>query len=327
MPSAYKNNSNKELRNNTTAIRPIEGAIVGRLEIACFSVTIYALYDILHSVKIAIIIILAVSVAIVSFFFGWVELALPAGTHGIAFTKSGGWDKSPVVPGGVTWRWERLIPTNMTLYKFDLTPRVVEGSISGALPSADRYAAEIDIDPSHFNYDLRLICQLRLRAEYLPQLVAESDLRPDKLSALYQQTASAAAAAAVTELLSEEMPTPSVSIEMLGDQVRQWITFNHPEIDVVKIDLIPHSLPDPDLYLQAKAAFASRIDSQQHARLAVLDEMAQAREQAIQRLDLLQMFGVVLDDFPHLVELLSSDPHLLSQVLQQVMGVAENPSN
>ena len=277
--------------------------------------------------KAAITILLAISVAIVSFFFGWVELALPAGTHGIAFTKSGGWDKSPIVPGGVTWRWERLIPTNMTLYKFDLTPHVIARDFSGMLRSADHYASEIDVDPSHFSYDLRLICQLRLRAEHLPQLVAESDLRPDKLSAWYQQAAKSAVDAAIDALLSGEVSTEFAFPKSLREQVRRWITVNHPEIDVVELNLIPHSIPDPDLYLQAKEAFASRIDSHQHARLAILDEITQAHEQAILRLDLLQMLGVVLDDFPQLVELLSRDPQVLSQVLNQVMGVSVNPSS
>lgn len=273
--------------------------------------------------KFAITLLSIVLLAVVTFFFGWVELALPAGTHGMVFTKSGGWDKSAIVPGGVTWRWERLIPTNMTLYAFDLTPQIVERVVSGSLPSAERYAAEIDVDLNDFKYEIGLNCQLRLRAEYLPRIVAESDLRPDTLFAWYQQAAASATDAAVTALFSGKMTALLLSPETIGEQVRHWIATRHPALEIIAIDLTSSSIPDHDLYLHAKETFTSRINSQQRARLEAMDDLAQAREQAYQHSEVLRMLGEALKEFPQLVELLSrSDARLLNQVL----GVAEGPS-
>ena len=98
--------------------------------------------------KIAITLLTILALAVAAFFVGWVELSLPPGTYGVAFTKSGGWDEAAVAPGGVTWRWERLIPTNMTLHLFDLAPQEVQRRVAALLPSADVYAAEIGIDPA-----------------------------------------------------------------------------------------------------------------------------------------------------------------------------------
>lgn len=273
--------------------------------------------------KLTITLLLVLGLAATAFFFGWAELVLPAGTYGVAFTKSGGWDEHALVPGGITWRWERLIPTNMTLYAFDLTPQEVKRSVSGLLPSADRYAAEIDIDPADFAYELEITCQLRLRAEHLPRLAAEAELRPEALLKWYRQAAGSAADAAVAALLSEEGAALLLAPQALQEKVQRWTAARHPELEVMAIDLIPYSIPDPDLYLRAKAAFAARINVQQRVRLAVIDELSQTREQAYQRAEMLRTLGRALDEFPELVELLiRSDVRLLNQVL----GIAEVPS-
>ena len=273
--------------------------------------------------KLAITLLLVVALAATAFFFGWAELALPAGTYGVAFTKSGGWDESAIVPGGITWRWERLIPTNMTLYAFDLTPQVVKRDASGLLPSAERYAAEIDIDPADFAYELEVTLQLRLRADHLPLLVAEAELRPETLPTWYKQAAASAADAAVAALLSEAGTALVLDPQTLEDHARRLLAARHPELEVMDIDLMPYSIPDPDLYLRAKAALAARIDAQQRARLAVVDDLAQVREQASQRAEMLRLLGRTLAQYPELVDLLSrSESNLLSQLL----GVAEGPS-
>ena len=268
--------------------------------------------------KFAITLLLIVALAAVAFFVGWSELALPAGSYGVAFTRSGGWDTEVTVPGGVTWRWGRLIPTNMTLYVFDLTPQTVRRRAAARLPSAELYAAQIDIEPAELSYDVGITVRLRLRPDSLPRLAAEEDLRPETLTAWYEQAAAAAGDAATAALLSQDAAALVTDPQALAERTRRWLAGRRPELEITAVELTPHSIPDPDLYARAKAAMAERIDTQQRARLAVLEDLALASEQARQHADMLGELGETLAEYPELADLLSRSP---ADLLGPVLGV------
>ena len=270
--------------------------------------------------KIAITLLLILGLAVAAFFVGWVELALPAGTYGVVFTKSGGWDEEAIAPGGITWRWERLIPTNMTLHLFDLTPQTVQRRVAALLPSADLYAAEIGIDAAALSYELDVTLQLRLRAEHLPPLAAEAELRPDTLPAWYERATAAAADAATEALLSREAAALVMDPHVLEERIRRGLAVRLPELEIIDVDLVPHSIPDPNLYVQAKTAFHERVEAQQRARLAVIANLAFMREQGHQHAEILAILGSTLAQFPELVDLLSRSP---TDLLGQVLGMTQ----
>ena len=273
--------------------------------------------------KIAITLLLILALA-AAFFVGWVQLALPAGAYGVAFTKSGGWDTAAIAPGGVSWRWERLIPTNMTLYVFDLEPQTVDDRRRGALPSAELYASEIDIDAARLSYDVGITVRLRLRPDHLPRLAAEADLRPETLPAWYERAAAAAGDAAAAALSSDAALV--FDPLALRERTRRWLAGRSPELEIVEVELTAYSIPDVDLYARAKAAVAERIDTQHRARLAVIEDSALAGEQARQHAVMLRRLGSTLADYPELGDLLSSSPaDLLGQVLGVTMAGAAAP--
>ena len=270
--------------------------------------------------KIAITLLTILALAVAAFLVGWVELSLPPGTYGVAFTKSGGWDEEVTVPGGITWRWERLIPTNMTLYLFDLTPREVQRRVAAPLPSAEVYAAEIGIDPAALSYDLDVTVRLQLRAEHLPPLAAEAELRPDTLPGWYDSAAAAAADAATAALLSAEAAALAMNPQGLEAGVRRRLAARFPELSILDVELVAHSVPDPDLYRHAKTAFDDRIDARQRARLAVVADLAVVRERAAQHAELLATLGSTLAEFPELADLLTRSP---ADLLGRVLGMAQ----
>lgn len=272
--------------------------------------------------KIAITLLTILALAAAAFFVGWVELALPPGTYGVAFTKSGGWDEEAIAPGGVTWRWERLIPTNMTLHLFDLAPREVQRRVAALLPSAEVYAAEIGIDPEALSYDLGVTVRLQLRAEHLAPLAAGAELRPDTLTAWFDQAAAAAADAAADALLSQESAAVVVNPRSLEEGVLRRLAARFPELEIIDVELVPYSVPDPDIYRHAKAAFDERVDTQQRARLAVVADLAFVREQAAQHAELLAMLGSTLAEFPELVDLLSRSS---ADLLGRMLGMVQPP--
>ena len=280
----------------------------------------YAGHDILPGVKIAITLLTILALAVAAFFVGWVELSLPPGAYGVAFTKSGGWDEEAIAPGGITWRWERLIPTNMTLHLFDLTPREVQRRVAALLPSAEVYAAEIGIDPAALSYDLGVTVRLRIRAEHLAPLAAAAAVRPDTLPAWYGQTTAAAADAAAGALLAGDAAALVSDPRSLEEGVRRLLAARFPEMEIIDVELVPYSVPDADLYRHAKTAFAARVDAQQRARLAVVADLAFMRERAVQHAELLAVLGSTLAEFPELVDLMIRSP---ADLLGRVLGMAQ----
>ena len=268
--------------------------------------------------KFAITLFFILALTATTFLFGWVELVLPPGTYGVVFTKSGGWDEKVIPSGGITWRWERLIPTNMTLYRFDQTSHEVRHRFTNSLPSADVYATELGLDIDEFSYDLGILILLRLRADHLPGLAATQDIRPDTLHAWYDQVPSDAGSVAQSALLSSKATELMMDFRSLEEIVRQQIERQHPNLEVLKVALTPYAIPDYDLYLFAKKAVTERLASQQQARSIVAGDLAFIREQVRQHTASLRELGRTVAEFPDLVALLSSPA---SDLIARVLGM------
>ena len=76
-----------------------------------------------------------------AFWFGLLSIDLEEGEYGVVYTKLKGYEDQAIKSGDFIWRWEALIPTNLTLHTFTLEPRVVALKSSGTLPSGDYYKA------------------------------------------------------------------------------------------------------------------------------------------------------------------------------------------
>ena len=76
--------------------------------------------------KFLVSLLLVVIAAGVAFYFGWIQLQLPADTYGVIFTKTNGFEQNVVKPGTFVWRWQRLLPTNLTLFTYQLKPQESE---------------------------------------------------------------------------------------------------------------------------------------------------------------------------------------------------------
>ena len=117
--------------------------------------------------------VVLVLLAVAVFFVGWVQILIPAGTYAVIHTKTGGYEQEVVTSGEFMWRVERLLPTNMKLYRFK--PEVMEVDVpvvSGVLPSGELYASFMENSPD-FSYEIDLKVFISVIPESLPRLVAE----------------------------------------------------------------------------------------------------------------------------------------------------------
>lgn len=237
---------------------------------------------------------------------GWLQLALEPDTFGVISTRGGGFDPVVVRPRGFTWRWQRLVPKMLTLYRFGLAPRLAELPVSGTLPSGAVYAALVPERPD-FAYELHVAVRYRVKPEALPRLAERDGLRPEGLAEWYR-TADADLVRQVTETaLSSEAPdAPGVAADIAAR-----LPGRVPDLELLDVAPTVIRMPDRELYARLRSLYFAALDARRPAlvdaagRLAVLEAEARIDEQKhLQSAAVLDRYGKLLDEHPGLVQFL-----------------------
>jgi hypothetical protein len=250
----------------------------------------------------AIILVLLVA----AFLGGWLQLALPADTFGVVYTRGRGFDPVVVKPGGFTWRWQRLLPKTLVLHRFTLVPRLAELPVSGTLASGAVYAALVPERPD-FSYELHVTLRYRVRPESLPRLAELDGLRPEGLDEWYR-IADADLARRSTEaaLASSASDASGVAADLVAD-----LPAHVPDLELLDVAPTVIRMPDRELYARLRLTYLASLAAREASlvsaagRLAVLEAEAridaQRHELAIGVLD---RYGEMLDRHPNLIQFL-----------------------
>jgi hypothetical protein len=243
---------------------------------------------------------------VAAFLVGWLQLALEPDTFGVISIRGGGFDPVVVRPRGFTWRWQRLVPKMLVLYRFSLAPRLAELPVSGTLPSGAVYATLVPELPD-FGYELHVTVRYRAKPEALPRLAERDGLRPEGLADWYR-TADADLARQVSETaLSSEAPdAPGVAADIIAR-----LPGRVPDLELLNVAPTVSRMPDRALYARLRSLYFAALDARQDAlvaaagRLAVLEAEAQIDEQKHQQnAAVLERYGKLLDEHPGLIQFL-----------------------
>lgn len=102
-------------------------------------------------------------------------------------SKTGGIYSKPIVPGSFEWRWERLLPTNVTLTAFSTEPVNSVLTVSGTLPGGETYSSLLEGNPS-FSYSMTLQITASVAPEDILELFSTIKfLRRKILTLIYRQ--------------------------------------------------------------------------------------------------------------------------------------------
>lgn len=238
------------------------------------------------------------------FFFGWVQLQIPAGSYGVIFTKTNGWEPSVVEPGTFTWRWQRLIPTNLTLYLYPDTRRQFTVRSSGALPGADSLAVLVD-DSGAFTYSARALVTIRVEPSALPRLAEENNLRPEQLGAFFDQVEAHAAeltTRALDQVLGEPGDGAGTRISEISDAIRARLSDRVDDVTVVSVAITELSLPDTETYEQARTLLGEVMQARATALQVAAEGLAEQQTADEAELSRLERYGQILDQYPVLLE-------------------------
>ncbi len=253
-----------------------------------------------------IILVVLVILAGVAFFFGWVQIHLPAEHYAVVFTKTSGYDQEVIRPGEFSWRWERLIPTNMTLFIFDLHPRTRVISFKGSLPSAELYSSVLPENPD-FSYRGEIDVTFTIAPESLSALVAEEKLLPDQLEDFYNAKAQALSVSVLETL--QEIDIDPRDAQELNRRVQRDLAADVPDIKLSNLNVRVTHIPDSGLYQLARSSYRDLVQTRDRsrdeavARLAgeqVRAENARAEEKA--ELEALREYGELLNEYPILLK-------------------------
>ena len=259
-----------------------------------------------------ILVIVLLAGAGLVFFFGWTQFSIPAGKYGVMLSKSGGYYQKVITPGQLTWRWERLIPTNARIFVFDLAPRQVHYTAEGALPSADQYSKVLNIK-DNFSWSFSVDALVTLKPEYLVAAVTKNGLQTQEgLETAIDSGVQAALQTLMYRYVSELLDNPyeyqqvKTDYHALSEKIKSELSKTiGPEFLIEDITLSKIVIPDIHTYKLAEQSY--NLYEQQREMLLAETAAKEAQYAASEQfqIDRLTKWGDFLGKYPHIIELIA----------------------
>jgi hypothetical protein len=252
------------------------------------------------------------------FYFGLVSFQLEEGEYAVLFTKTHGYEPEPLESGAFTWRWQALLPTNMTLHTFSLETRTVPIRRSGNLMSAELYGSLIPEEPD-FSWNIDLDIVYRLLPEALPELVADG-LLADGLEDWYTRFESRIVAETdeiMQQIVSVDDPEDLMNPVALGEHVREILAESREESEIISVGIRRVSIPDMALYAQARVLYFQLMEAREQAIAVAETEAIAKADEAESRLRVLENYGRILTEYPVLIDFFSLEGNPGAPLLPQ----------
>lgn len=254
-----------------------------------------------------------VVLAIVVFFAGWLQLSLGPDTWGVVFIASRGFERTAVDPAGFSWRWQRLLPRSLTLYRIPLGIMKADLAVKAALPSAEAYSSLVSDRPD-FSLQATVSVLYRIRPEALPALVEKDSLRQETLASWHQLLQADIQRQATELALSIAGGGSGGNLADAGgfaNAVARGLPSRFPQVQFISVVPVVVRMPDPDLYLKLKAAYLHMVEQKDTALSAMAPRLAAeeaAQRIALQRQEasiaLLTRYGELFHRYPSLLKFL-----------------------
>lgn len=251
--------------------------------------------------KLLIVLVILVLLGGAVFYFGWVQFQIPPNSYAVIFSKTGGWEPDPISAGTFTWRWERLLPTNLTLYVYPLEPQQIRVETEGDLPSGDVYAGAIGASVD-FRYRVEADVRYTVRPESLPT-IAQEGVAPADLPEWYsgfETSVRETVVEAFGDALSGRGETPSPA--SLQENARSRLESRFPELEVTAVSPRSTSFPDYDLYVRAKEVYLGSLQAYEEGVAEAERQAAFSATQQERRIELLREYGKILSEYPVLLD-------------------------
>ncbi|MBO4320603.1 MAG: hypothetical protein J5857_09065, partial [Treponema sp.] len=257
------------------------------------------------------------------FFIGWIQFLIKPGTCGIMTSKTGGLYSGPVLYGEFLWRWEKLLPTNVSITLFQLQSHEYDKKVSGSLPSADVYARQVEPKPD-FSYDFDFHITLSVEPQQIYDLVKSQTIenKQESLDAYLEKSAELAANAIsewfISDKASLNLVMPSVLTDKQVSDALQNLSREFTGITVVSVEINKAHVPDLAVYESAKRTFSAYEDELNSNLSEMAKQQASVLAEADNEMKRLEKFASLLEKYPQLNELSKSGN--LVEIMNQLRG-------
>lgn len=242
------------------------------------------------------------------FVIGWVQLYVPIGTYGVLVSKTSGVDPQVIQQGGITWKWQRLLPTNTVIHLFEAKNEKNTVSVTGTLQSGEIYSALIEGRPD-FSYSFTFEIESSVKPESLPGLVKTGAVKTDEDISAYLLKASKEAAEKVVKLILDEMSETTDSlVTIINDENKllSEVTASSSGVAVITgIKAVRSQLPDVQLYKTAQTVYTAYLEGVKNALLETTGSQLELASDDFLRIERFGKLGKVLTEYPILIDYLA----------------------
>lgn len=269
--------------------------------------------------KFLLSLLLLIIVAGAAFYFGWIQLQLPANTYGVIFTKTNGYEQDVVKPGTFVWRWQRLLPTNLILYTYKLTPQETTLTSQGTLPSGNLYAQFLEGKPD-FSFKIKIAISYQLSPSSLPAMMMNGSLTPKTLDTWYADFNKRCTAEAQS-YISQSAASGTVLTKGFGSLQPGLLADLHksfPDVQFTSVTPETVQIPDLALYQKAQQQYFAIMDAEQKTRTEAAVTKTNLDQLASQRIDMLKKFGELFNQYPVLLKYFDLDPSKRQNIIPGV---------
>jgi len=262
--------------------------------------------------------ILLILLALGIFLVGFIQLRLSPGQQAIIHTKTHGWHPYIVRHGEVTWMWQGLLPTNVTIVRFHDAPRNLilqehiqlpswevysEGLPSSAFDFSFTFALEYRFDESHYKEVFGHF--FRPGSETSDEIALNTiNLAHEQISLEIKRRASGVSEQ-LFQQISSQNHIPDSEVISIRQRFHDLFLESFTQIKGIRIlssGLTNIIIPDFDLYFQLRRNF---LDNQQviSERLSEIQIQLASSERLDQaKFTILRSYGEILTQFPGLLD-------------------------
>ncbi len=237
------------------------------------------------------------------FYRGWIQLDIPEGKYALIYTKNGGLDEALIPPGQFVWRWEKLIPQNVSIHLLTFPVKTVETSLEGELPSGDIYGEFIN-QSGAFTMEAKVKYSYRL-------IPGKAPLTKDmNLDAPFEHLYAAYEGEVHRAILKYFQDNSSLALEKPAEAeqaIMELIIKKDDRFKVESLELKKLRLPDRELYRETKALYLKQMEEGLRIKADKKKEDMLLLSNTELQMEILREYGKVLSEYPVLLEYFELD--------------------
>ena len=219
-------------------------------------------------------------------------------------SKTGGFYDTPIQAGKFVWKWERLLPTNVTLRSFSTANYVSKQTITGTLPSGSIYSKQLKDNPD-FSYRADFTVTLRMTPEQIFSQVRQYDWDTQAQIDSYLDTRAAAVAKKVMSyfIMKKENDLAFSTNAVTDEELKSIVAENNEDfntVTIVSVRVDSAKVPDLKMYNTAKAMYEAYEQEVSKLILKAAESQASVIVDDNRSIEHLEKVGQLLQKYPQL---------------------------